>query len=144
MRSPTLSTAGGVLTIHDNYANQLLPALLVMLGIVAVFVNSRSLAGFLIGLGLVAVGLVGFVRQSVIMDSTRQIVIFKRSLFGLHISACYPLRSIKGVGTRRFKFGDILVIGISEGRRHRTIRVAGPTRADLNTVVQEIRRYLAA
>jgi hypothetical protein len=118
--------------------------LLVVLGSTITFKNSSSPVGWFIGLGMVAVGLLGFVHQRVVIDSTRQTLMLKRSVLGLGVSAHYPLRSIKGVSTKLSKFGDVLVFGISEGRRHRVVRIAGPTRADLSTVVQEVRDYLAA
>lgn len=143
MKSPTTVESNGVLTIRDNHANPLLPVALATVGIVIVWRNVSSPGAPLIGIGLTVVALMGLVRSTVNIDRKNGTVTVRRKLLRMGISARYDLHCVKGVDTRWSKFGDESVMRIAESGNVRLVRIAGPTRADLGPIAQDVHRYLA-
>ena len=143
MRTPTTSERNDALIIRDNYPSPLHPSALAGVGFIIVWKNVSSPGGLVIGVGLIVVALLGFIRSTVVFDLSSQTVTVRRNLFGICKSSGYALRRIKSVDTRWTKFGDTLVLTIAVERNVRRVRIAGPSRTDLAHLKDEVRRYLA-
>src|SRR5262245_54324457 len=104
MRSPTTSERNDALIVRDNYANPLLPSALASVGFMIIWETISHLGGLVIGLALILVALLGFIRSTVVFDLSSQTVTVHRNLFGIRRSAAYALHRVKGVDTRWTRF----------------------------------------
>lgn len=143
MSSPASIERNGVLIISDNYSHPLFRAALVALGFIVIGFNVSSTGGLLIGIGLTAVAMLGFIRSTVTLDRRNQTVTVRRALLGIGKARCYGFRGAKGVDTRWTKFGEMLLMSVADGRNVKRLRMAGPSRTDLTHLRDEVRRYLA-
>ena len=137
-----IRVAGDELTIRDNHANPRLPLALAVLAALVFWRNVVSPSALVVGIGLIIVALIGFVRSTAIIDLKYGTVTVTRSLLGMSMSARYEIRRVKAVDNGWSKFGDTLVMKIDDGRNSRLIRIAGPTHADLAPMVREVRQHL--
>jgi hypothetical protein len=143
MRTPTCILLDGVLTIRDSHGGPLLPLALAAVGGMIVWANPGRPAALAIAAAMIVVAVLGFLRSAVTIDREQRAVIVSRHIFGIGRSIRYDLHCVKGVAVKWSRYGDRLVMTIADQRKTRDVRIAGPTRADLSPMVQEVRRYLA-